>query len=239
VSESEPSDPGLDRLRTEPEARLEYLLTHDVLREHEDGRISATNDFDETRAIYVDSYKDSSDRAFEKTVAQLFDLSVEEAASHVEDLDLSRWEIATYLALNSHLEADLPRDVALELAAMAAEAGGASPVPPELTELFDESYEAFLAEHDRAVVLAFQQGCDPCDSMKRDLPDVRDDAPSGVAFAGIDGETAPEFRRAYDLSVAPTTLLFRDGDLVEKHEGYWSPDDLRSALDDAFATGDH
>jgi thiol-disulfide isomerase/thioredoxin len=239
VGEIEPSNPGIDRLRTEPEARLEYLLAHEVLREHDDGTISATADFEDARDVYVDSYKDSTDRAFQKTVAKLFDLSVEEAGDRIDDLDLSRWEVATYLTLNSYLEADLPQDVTLELAAMTAEAGGASPVPPELTELVDESYEEYLEENDRAVVMAFQQGCDPCDAMKADLPSVREDAPDGVAFAGVDGETAHEFRRAYDLSVAPTTLLFRDGDLVEEHEGYWSPEDVGAALEDAFATADH
>lgn len=239
MSETDPSDPGLDRLRTEPEARLEYLLANDVLREHDDGKISATSDFDDARGVYVDSYKNSSDRGFQKTVAELFDLSVDEAAARIDDLDLSRWEVATYLTINSYLDADLPRDVALELAAMTAEAGGASPVPPELTELFDESYERFLEEHDHAVVMAFQQGCDPCDSMKAYLPELREDAPSSVDFAGIDGETAPDFRREYGLSVAPTTLLFRDGDLLEDHEGYWSLEDLLEALEDAFAAGAH
>jgi len=41
--------PGIDRLRTEPEARLEYLLANDVLREHDDGTISATGEFDDAR----------------------------------------------------------------------------------------------------------------------------------------------------------------------------------------------
>jgi len=83
--------PGIDRLRTEPEARLEYLLANDVLREHDDGTISATSEFDDARDVYVDSYKDSSDGAFRETVAQLFDLSSDEAAARIEELDLSRW----------------------------------------------------------------------------------------------------------------------------------------------------
>ena len=142
-------------------------------------------------------------------------------------------------ARRSSSDADLPQDVTLELAAMTAEAGSASPVPPELDELLDETYEQFVAEHEYAVVMAFQQGCDPCDSMKADLPAVREEAPDGVAFAGIDGETAPAFRREFEVSVAPTTLVFRDGAVVETHEGYWPPEDMLTALEDAFATADH
>jgi len=238
VGDTAPTDPGIDRLRTEPEARLEYLLAHDVLREHEDGGISATSEFEDARDVYVDSYKGSSDRSFHRTVAELFDLTVEEAAERVEDLELSRWEVSTYLALQGYLDADLPRDVLLELAAMTAETGGASPVPPELIELFDDSFEAFLADHERAVVFAFQHGCDPCDAMKADLETVGADAPADVTFAGIDGETAPAFRREFDVTVAPTTLVFADGEPVERNEGYWPPDDLLAALEETFVTAD-
>ena len=137
------------------------------------------------------------------------------------------------------MDADLPRDVALELAAMTAEAGGASPVPPELDELSDDDYESYLAAEDAAVVFVFQQGCDPCDAMKADLDVVRDEAPDEVAFAGVDGEIAPEIRGAYEVTVAPTTLLFADGDLVETREGYCDADDLLDLIAETVATADH
>lgn len=234
-----PTGPGIDRLRTEPEARLDYLLARDVLAEYDDGSITATEAFDGTRDVYVDSYKDAPDEQFRETVADLFGLTVAEARERIDDLDLTRWEVATFLALRSYLDADLPDDVLLELAAMTAEAGSASPVPGYLRELFDDDFASFLDSQPHAVVLAFQQGCDPCDAMKAQLDLVIDEAPEEVAFAGIDGETAPEFRREFDVTVAPTTLLFADGDLVASREGYCDPDDLLDLLDESFPAADH
>lgn len=232
--DTELSADTLARLRSDPEARLEFLIGRDVLVERDDGRIMATREFELDRGVYVDSYADSSDAEFRGTVADLFDLSPAQAAARIEELSLSRWEIATYLALREFISVDLPADATLELAAMTAEAGSASPVPLELDELFDEDWEQFIADHGDVVLFVFQQACDPCAAMKRELDEIRAQAPEDAVFAGLNGDEVPEFRREFDVTVAPTTLVFADGNLVAEEEGYASPETLAETFDDVY-----
>lgn len=228
------SESRLSSLRSDSEARLEFLLERDALVERDDGRIMASQGFESHRGIYVDTYSDSSDEEFQQTVADLFGLSRSAAASRIEDLSLTRWEIATYLTLREWLDVDLPQDALLELAAMTAEAGTASPVPLGMDELFDEDWEDFVADNGDAVLFVFQQSCDPCEAMKRELDEIRDHAPEAVAFAGLNGDEVPEFRREFDVTVAPTTLVFADGDLAAKKEGYADPETLAETFEEAF-----
>lgn len=232
--DTELSADTLGRLRSDPEARLEFLLEREVLVERDDGRIMASQAFEGHRGIYVDTYSDSSDEEFQQTVADLFGLSRSGAATRIEDLSLTRWEIATYLTLREWFDVDLPQDALLELAAMTAEAGTASPVPLGMDELFDEDWADFVADHGDVVLFVFQQACDPCEAMKRELDEIREQAPADVAFAGLNGEEVPEFRREFDVTVAPTTLVFADGDLAAEKEGYASPETLAAAFEDVY-----
>jgi thiol-disulfide isomerase/thioredoxin len=234
----DPSSERLKRLRADPEARLEFLLERDLLVERDVGTIEPTSAFEDERAVYLDTYGDCSDERFRETVAELFGLTTEAAAERIEALELERWDLATFLAVRAALAADLPRDVVLELSAIVAETGRASPVPRDLRELADGDFESFVKEAGAAVVFVFQRGCDPCDAQKADLDEVRARAPEGVAFAGVDGDSAPEFRRAFEVTVAPTVLLFFDGDLAATAEGYQSPETLDATFAETFPAAD-
>lgn len=231
AAESDPGrgpDPDVQRLREDGDARLDYLFAADLLTETADGEITPTESFADVRAVYADSYEDVDDETFHETVADLFGIPVEEAAERVTELDLTRWELATYLAVRSDLDADVPPDVTLELAAVMAAAGEASAVPPELTELPAE-FERFLEQEGDAVVFVFARECDPCRKMKRELDGTLSRIPDGVAVAGADGADAPDLRRTYEVDVAPTTLVFNGGSLHRKLEGYTSPKDVGDA----------
>lgn len=226
------ADTRVERLRADEEARLDYLISEGHLVVHEDDSISVAESFEKARGVYADTYVGSDDEQFHRTVADLFDLSVEEAASSVDERDLTRWELATYLALRSELEADLPQDVELELAALLVAAGEATPVPPELPEVDDE--ESFLDDPGDTVLFVFARNCNPCEKMKAELDGIRATIPEGVTSLGADGGTVSAIRRAYGVEVAPTVLLFADGDLVNKLEGYTAPADLGEAIAAAY-----
>jgi thiol-disulfide isomerase/thioredoxin len=232
-------DERIRELRDDPEARFEFLVDRGVIVERDDGTVDATSAFEDERAVYVDSYKDSSDEKFRETVASLFGLTPARAEKRIRDLELTRWELATYLSLRAALDVDLPTEVELQLAEMVAAVGEASPVPPSLPDLDDDEYRSYLDAHGHAVLFVFQQGCDPCDAMKAELGDVRESVADDVAFAGLDGDEVPEFRREFEITVAPTTLVFVDGDLAETREGYCAADDLIALLEDTVSSADH
>jgi len=233
------SDERIRELTDDPEARFEFLVDRGVIVERDDGTVDATSAFEDERAVYVDSYKDSSDEEFRETVASLFGLTPARAEKRIQDLELTRWEIASFLALRGALDVDLPTDLELQLAEMVAAVGEASPVPPSLPDLGDDEYRAFLDDHDHAVLFVFQQGCDPCDAMKAELDAVRESVADDVAFAGLDGDEVPEFRREFEITVAPTTLLFVDGDRVEEREGYCAAEDLVDLVDETITAAGH
>lgn len=222
-----------DSLVDDPEARLEFLVEHDVLVER-DGELAATEAFDGVRGIYEDTYLEAPDDVFTETVADVFGLSEAAAADRIEEHGVTRAELATYLALDSHLEADVSQDALALMAGMVTDVAPVSPVPREMRELTDEDYASFLAENPDAVVFVWKRHCDPCDQMKADLDRLRADAPEGVAFAGADGEAVDDLVREFDVEAAPTTLLFADGDLEVSIRGRRSPDQYRQAFEDVY-----
>ena len=54
------------------------------------------------------------------------------------------------------------------------------------------------------------------------------------AVAGIDGESAPEFCRTFDVEAAPSVLLFEDGELVESLRGYQRPEAIEEARTEVY-----
>lgn len=214
-------------LLDDPEARLDYLIDRDVLVEFDDGTVAISDDFQADLEVYEDSYLDAPDEEFAGIVASIFDVSPERAAERIEDTGMTRGELATFLALRSYLDdPERSRDELVLLTAMVAVTDPASPVPAELTELDDETFEEYIDEHGEVVVIVFKRNCAPCEGLKEDLPALLDGAPDDVAFAGIDGGDAPAFRRAFEVSVAPTTLVFSGGELIEHVEQRREPETL-------------
>ena len=225
----------LSTLVDDPEARLDYLIEADVLFERADGTLATTDDFHGTLEIYEDSYLEADDETFAETVADVFDLAPDEAAERIEETGMTRSELATFLALRSHVEdPDVTRDEFALLAAMVDGVGPDSPVPESLTRLDDDSFEAFLDDRGDVVVFVFQRHCAPCEELKADLPAILEAAPESVVVAGIDGDEAPDFRRAHDVSVAPTAILFADGERRVKIDGRKSAETYVESIEAAY-----
>ena len=222
-------------LLDDPEARLDYLIDRDVLVEFDDGTVAISDEFQAGLEVYEDSYLDAPDEEFAGTVASVFDVSPERAAERIEETGMTRGELATFLALRSYLDdPERSRDELVLLTAMVEVTDPASPVPAELTELDDETYEDHLSKHGDAVVFVFKRNCGPCEELKADLPTILEEAPDGVSFAGIDGGDAPTFRRSFEVSVAPTTLVFSEGELVEHVERRRRPETLVETFDAVY-----
>lgn len=223
----------MSALATDSEARYEYLVDTGVFTE-EAGRVAVTEAFDATRGVYRDSYADASDERFYETLAELFDLSVDEAETQAESLGVTRDELVAYLALRSHLDEPPEPTALVQLAAMVSDVAPTSPVPDSMPELTDDDYADFLDEHGNVVLFVWKLHCAPCDDMKETLDDVRAVAPDDVTFAGVDGESVVDVRRAFDVDAAPATLTFADGQFVEAVEGRRSPSQLSGMFENAF-----
>jgi thiol-disulfide isomerase/thioredoxin len=226
--------PSTATLAEDPEARLEFLLEAGVLEMTEDEEVTTTVGFEDTRAIYLDTYTEVSQGQLVETVADLFDVSTAAARERIEAEEVTPSEVATYLSLRSFLEAALPRESLALLVELVEPVGVGSPVPERMRELTDETYREFIDEAGDALVFVWKYPCDPCRRMKGEIPPLLDALPESVAVAGVDGESVVDFRREFDVEAAPEVLVFADGDLVESIRGYAPPARLAEAVADAY-----
>lgn len=212
------------------ESALDRLIEHGVVDEADEGALSTTSGFEDTRCVYHDTYAHMADEGFHSTVADLFDIDRDEVGEHIDATGMTRDELVAYLSVRSFLDDPPEQETLAVMAGIVVQIGPGSPVPIAVDELTDEDYEAFLADEPDAVVTVWKHGCDPCEAMKEDFDEILAAVPDGVAVAGVDGAEVPAFRRAFDVSVAPAVLLFRGGELRETLTGRQSP----GALADAF-----
>ena len=228
--------PGIEAVRTDPNARLEFLVEAGVLEVSADEDVTTTVGFEDTRTIYADTYGEGAlpEEQFVETVAELFDLSTEAARERVAADEVSRHEVVTYLSLQSFLDRDLPRDALAALAEMAAEVGVGSPVPEGMRELSDADYREFLDSAGEAIVFVWKYPCDPCRRLKGELPEVLERVPEDVAVAGVNGDAVGSFRADFEVDAAPLVLLFVDGEVAARHEGYTPPAVLVDDIADLY-----
>ncbi|WP_416839095.1 thioredoxin family protein [Haloferax sp. DFSO52] len=210
----------------DPETALETLISAGAVDEAPDGTLSTTADFEKTLAIYHDIYGAVSTEEFNNTVAELFGLDPETATERIDEFGIEREDVVAYLAAQSYLDIPVEQNLLIVMAGILVEITPSSPVPAELRELDDDSYEAFLDDNPDAVVTVWRRNCAPCDEMKAEMDAILERVPDGVSIAGLDGEAAGDFCRTYDVDAAPSVLCFLDGDLKEHESGRRSPDEL-------------
>lgn len=212
------------------EALFDDLVAAGVLCERSDGSVATTAEFADTLDLYRQTFGDVDDERFPGLVAEVFGLDEATAAERIDELEITREQVVSYLALESELD---DRSVAelQTMAGMVAEVAPASPVPDWMAEVTGPEVESFVSGRD-AVVFVFKHACDPCDALKAEIREL--EFPSGVAVAGIDGPEFPAFLREFEVQVAPTTLCFRDGEHVETVAGEQSAADVRAALAEAY-----
>ncbi|MFD1512278.1 thioredoxin family protein [Halomarina rubra] len=216
------------------ERLLDALVEEGVVLERADGTLALSESYDATHDIYHDSYGDATDEAFERAVADVFDLSADEAEARIAEEGVTREMLVAYLAVQSELDGSYSREERARMAAMVEDLSPESPVPEVVERLDDDGYETFLATHDRAVVTVWKRHCDPCAAVKRDLDAILEAVPSDVAVGGVDGVETPAFRRTADVTVAPALVVFVDGQPAETLTGRFTAEQVADACARAF-----
>ncbi|XGI83103.1 thioredoxin family protein [Halorutilales archaeon Cl-col2-1] len=250
MSTNTDTDDGEDGDRAEE--RVDVLIDEGVLRVGDDGTVTTTTEYEKTRSVYYNTYSEVSEEEFEKSVADVFGISSDEATDRIEEMGVTRDDFITYMAVQSEVDRDLPQTELTVMADVVGEVSPVSAVPEYIDEIDDETYADYLDENPDAVVTVWKFDCAPCDEMKNEFRDVRKslisepsrtssgdvvgDAPmeKDVAFAGVNGEEVADFRREYEVDVAPAVLFFSDGELVEKREGYTSPDEVEEIIESVY-----
>jgi hypothetical protein len=229
-------NPSTTDTDVDPEALLETLVEGGVLSVKENA-VTTTTEFEDTRGIYRDSYMSVDDDVFHRAVADAFGFeSTEVAAERVKALGVTREQLVAYLALKDHLDGSYTTNEVARMAVVVTELGPGTPVPEEVETLIDDTYEGFLAGHERAIVTVWKHHCDPCETMKEEIDAILDAIPDGVVVGGIDGEKCSDFRRTYDIDAAPAMVLFTNGEFQEGYTGRATPERVASACAEVYDT---
>ncbi|UPV73569.1 thioredoxin [Halorussus limi] len=173
------------------DALFDVLVEEGVLAVGDDGGVRTTDEFDDTHAIYHDSYVGVDDNEFHEAVAATFGLSdaaerdsssgrpsadAEAAADLVAERGISRDEFAVYLAVRSHVES-AERDSAESRSAEGASADGVNAA-------------------DLAAMAGMVWEVVPDSPVPAELPDVTDDPESFLA--GRDRRVVAVWKRFCD-----------------------------------------
>lgn len=216
------------------ESLVEILFEEGILKEDRTGAVKTTGDFEGTRAVYHDTYGHATDEDFLQGVANAFALSREDAQARIDAGDVTRRELVTFLSVKSDVDQSVSTQDLAAMAEVVTEITPESPVPDDLLVVTDDSKASFFAEHPDSVVVTFKHFCEPCKSLAASLDELRAAVPDSVTWAGADGEKETEFVAEYDVEAAPTTLMFRDGELVESKRGWAGEARLIEALQDVY-----
>lgn len=224
-------DPAFDEAALD--AELDYLVDEGILDENDDG-LAFSGGMEDAWLVYADSYADEDEATIVSSFAELFDLSADDAAEHVEEAGVTRDDLVAYLALRSELDDPPGRERLAVLATLVRQVGPPAVVPPSLDRLADDEIDPFVAEQRDVVVTVWKQQCEPCRALKAHLDTLLDPFPEHVSVVGVDGDEVPSFRRSTGVDAAPALVLFADGEHVHTITGAIRMDELQAAIDDAY-----
>ena len=72
--------------------------------------------------------------------------------------------------------------------------------------------------------------CGPCRIMAEILEDIADAVGESVEIVKVDVDQSPNVARKFGVMSIPTLLVFKDGELKEKHVGIWDQDSCVETL---------
>ena len=101
----------------------------------------------------------------------------------------------------------------------------------QVAELYDDTFEAMLAENELVFVDFYADWCGPCKAVAPVVERLAREYAGRVTFGKLNTDGNPETARRLQISSIPALMLFRDGKLVTRTGGYQSEAQLRVYLD--------
>ena len=99
-----------------------------------------------------------------------------------------------------------------------------------MKDITEEDFYKVIASDGLTLVQVHATWCGPCKALTPVLGRIEDQYPA-VLFYRLDVEQAPQVKDDYDITVVPTLLLFKDGELVDRERGVLRRPDITRLLD--------
>ena len=99
-------------------------------------------------------------------------------------------------------------------------------------EILNEKNYNEKTEKDLVVVDFFANWCGPCRMMSPILEDVQKDMGEKVKIYKVDVDESENLARQFGIMSIPTILIYKDGEIVNKHIGLWMKDSMMEELNE-------
>ena len=97
------------------------------------------------------------------------------------------------------------------------------------------TFDAQVIASERPVVVEFWASwCGPCQVLKPKIEALAAQYEGRIAVAFVNIDEHPELAKRFDIRSIPALRLFKDGRLVDSHEGLFHPNGLAAFFDQAL-----
>lgn len=97
-------------------------------------------------------------------------------------------------------------------------------------EILNEKNYNEKTEKGLVVVDFFANWCGPCRMMSPILEEVQKDMGEKVKIYKVDVDESENLARQFGIMSIPTILIYKDGEIVNKHIGLWMKDSMMEEL---------
>ncbi|MBR6558777.1 MAG: thioredoxin [Clostridia bacterium] len=97
--------------------------------------------------------------------------------------------------------------------------------------LTEENFETEVIKSDIPVLIDFfATWCGPCMMIAPHLEELADEFDDRVKICKVDVDTAPSLAEKFNVSVIPTLVFLKNGEIVSTTVGYKTKDELKKII---------
>ena len=98
-------------------------------------------------------------------------------------------------------------------------------------ELTKENFKETISNSDKLVLVDFwAEWCSPCLRYTPILKALDEEVAGQAVIAKLEVDSAPEIADQYEILSIPTTIIFKNGEIVDQFVGIKSKDELKKRL---------
>lgn len=96
--------------------------------------------------------------------------------------------------------------------------------------LTENNLETCLSQNKYILVDFFATWCGPCTMQTKVLEEYENIKPKNVEIIKVNVDELSQLADAYNITAVPTLILFKERNIIYRHEGYLNLNDLKNKI---------